>query len=172
MKHQRIRYRRAFWTMMSLALFKAALLLLSYWSLKVLYERYDDDIRPSPFIVFRWDTILPIVVLLGEAICYLVLRKRFFERRYVQFHLRMSFVSSFLFPILHLSGPAILVMIYTPSENQSVFREFGQWSLIIGWFLFLIARFFFIVAIVKSVTSLKEPPEENEPAGFLNDFAQ
>lgn len=98
--------------------------MLSYWSLKMLYERYEDDARPSPLIVFQWDTILPIVILFGEAICYLVLRNRYFERRHVQYHLQMSFVSSFLFPIFQLAGPAILVMMYTPRDNQHIFGAF------------------------------------------------
>jgi hypothetical protein len=171
MKHQHIKYVRAFLIMVFCAMFRVLLMLFSYWSILLMNAKVDPSLRTPTSIVFQLSVIIPILILFAEAVCYLLFRNRLFIRRFVRFHLWMSFISSVLFPILQFVGYIIIPFIF-PSNESNAFQEFNQWGMFIGWFLFGIARFFFIIAMVKSVTSFNDQKQPNEPSGFLDDFAQ
>ena len=171
MKHQHIKYVRAFLMMAFFAMFRVLLMLFSYWSILLMNAKVDPVFRTKPSVVFHPSVIIPILILFAEAACYLFFRNRLFFRRFVRFHLWMSFISSVLFPILQFTGYAIIPFLF-PSEESNAFQVFNQWGTYIGWFLFGIARFFFIIAIVKSVTSLNDQQPANESSGFLDDFAK
>lgn len=152
------------------ALFRVLLMAFSYWSIQQMNTRVDHEFKTSPSIVFQFATIFPIVILFAEATCYLVFRNRLFIRRFVRFHLWMTFVSSFLFPIIQFAG-YVLIPLINPSDEVYAFQEFNRWGMIIGWFLFGIARLFFIAAMLRSVASFNEKESSTEPTGYLDDFS-
>lgn len=118
-------------------------------------------------------SVFPIVVLLAESACYLIFRKRYFIRTIVRWHLWMTIISSVLFPIVQvIVFLGILTPGYSTDELKQIAKTYESLILFIGWLLFAIARLFFIIAMRKSVTSLKEPEQADESTGFLNDFTQ
>ena len=170
MKHRRIKYMSAFLVVILIALFRVFLMLFSYWSIKLMNEKVEPALRTPPSIVFGFMYIFPILVLFVEAVCYLILRKRFFLRRLVRFHLWMTFVSSFLVPIVQYISYIVMPMYFSLDELPNVFKQFNYWGLILGWTLFGIARLFFIAALVRSVASLNDQPT-TESTGFLDEFS-
>ena len=172
MKYRRINYISAFVIVLLIALFRIFLMLFSYWSIQLLNEKVEPALRTPPSVVFSFMYIFPILILFAEATFYLLLRKRFFFLRLVRFHLWMTFVSSFLVPVIQYISYIVMPNYFSLDELADAFKKFNYWGIIIGWILFAIARLFFIAAMVKSVTSLNEPQQENETSDFLDDFAQ
>jgi hypothetical protein len=172
MKYRRIKYISAFVIVLLIALFRIFLMLFSYWSIQLMNEKVEPALRTPPSVVFSFTYIFPILILFAEAIFYLLLRKRFFFRRLVRFHLWMTFVSSFLVPVIQYISYIVMPNYFSLNDLENAFKQFNHWGIIIGWILFAIARLFFIAAMVKSVTSLNEPQQENESTGLLDDFAQ
>jgi heme/copper-type cytochrome/quinol oxidase subunit 2 len=91
----------------------------------------------------------------------------------VRWHLWMTIISSVLLPIVEFVVLLfVLPSTYDSMELSTAVKEYEAQFILIGWFLFVIARLFFIAAMVKSVTSLNEQKKQDESTGFLDDFAQ
>ncbi|RXK62411.1 hypothetical protein ESA94_05225 [Lacibacter luteus] len=173
MKHRRIKFISAFVTLLLSSFFRVFLLLFSYITIVSLNESSSAAKQVPVSTVINFIQIMPPVVLLVEALCYIFFRKRYFVRKLVRWHLWMTIISSVLLPIVEF---AVLMFIlpsaYDSRELSSVVTDYEAQFIFIGWTLFTIARLFFIVAMVKSVTSLNEQKPEDESTGFLDDFAQ
>ena len=169
MKHRRINYLSASIVTLLAFLFRLFLLWGSYYSF-VVYNKEAGAADKLPISnVLNIESLLPPVILLVEAVLYIVLHKRFFQRRLVRFHVWTTVLSSVLFPVAQLIIIDIFLRrIYAPVE----IARYDKFVFFSGWLLFAIARLFFIAAMVKSVTSLKEQKTADESTGFLDDFAQ
>jgi hypothetical protein len=151
------------------SLFRFLLSWAAYFSLTQ-YNRGVSDVEKLPISTdFILSNILPPVVLFAEAVLYVIMRKRFFQRRIVRLHVWITILSSVIFPIAQIIVvDVILSKTYAPIE----IARYDPYILFIGWGMFIAARLFFIIAMLKSVTSLKEPSHTNESSGFLDDFAK
>lgn len=171
MKLRRINYISASVIVFLIALFRVFLMLFSYWSIQMMNEKVEPALRTSPSVVFGFMYIFPILILFAEAACYLIFRKRFFFRRLVRFHLWMTFISSFLVPVVQYISYIIIPEYFPVDELENAFQQFNHWGIIIGWILFAIARLFFIAAMLRSVASLNRQEPATESTGFLDEFS-
>lgn len=151
-------------------MFRLILLSASYYSFQQFNETADQKLPVSEVLNFL--SIFPPVVLLIEAVCYLVFRKRYFLRRLVRLHIWMTIISSVLFPIFEtLFFVFILAPNYTGTDLTKITDTYYYSILIAGWLLFALARFLFIVAFVKSTSSVKDQVVVSESTGLLNEFS-
>lgn len=169
MKHRRINYLSASIVTLLAFLFRLFLLWGSYYSLVVYNEEAGAADKLPISNVLNIESLFPPVILLAEAVLYVVLRKRFFQRRLIRSHVWTTVVSSILFPVAQIIIiDVFLRRIYAPVE----IARYDKFVFYSGWILFAIARLFFITAMAKSVTSLNEQKKQDESTGFLDDFAQ
>jgi len=171
MKCRKINYISTFAIIFLAALFRVLLLLFSYFSIKSLNANLSTENKIPISEAINFLQIFAIVILLAESVCYIIFRKRYFMPVVVRWHIWMTLISSVLLPIVQVIVMAgILPSIYSPNELKQIIKTYEAPTLFFGWLLFAIARLFFIIAIRKSVTSLKEPEQKDEPTGFLDEF--
>lgn len=170
MKHVRIKYISAFIVLFLMAMFRVLLLWVAYYTFQKYGQAADQKMAISK--VLNFSSIFPPVMLLIEAVCYLVFRKRFFFRRFVRLHIWMSIVSSFLFPIAQtIFFVFVLPVNRSAEEIAQISREYNYISFYAGWILFALARFVFVVTFVKSVPSIERPQPVIESKDLLDDFS-
>lgn len=84
----------------------------------------------------------------------------------------MTIISSVLFPIFEtLFFVFILTPNYTGTDLAKITDAYYYPILIAGWLLFALARFLFIVAFVKSTSSVKDQGVVFESTGLLDEFS-
>lgn len=172
MQHRKIRYIAAFVVVFLTAMFRLLLLVVSYHSLQ---EYNTISTKQLPLSeVLNFSSIFPPVILLAEAIAYLLLRKRYFLRLFVRSHIWMTIISSFLFPVFET---IFYFVILSPNSKSSIeladaAKEYRIPILIAGWFLFAIARLFFLLAIMKSVKAIPQKTSNEQSTDLLADFSE
>ncbi len=172
MQHRKIRYISAFVIIFLIAMFRLLLLALSYYSLQ---EHNTISTKQLPLSeVVNFLSIFPPVVLLAEAVVYLLLRKRYFLRPLVRTHIWMTVVSSFLFPIVEtiFYFGVLSPNSKSPAELADAAKEYSSPILIAGWLLFAIARLFFLLSVVKSVKAMPQKTSNVNSTDLLADFSE
>jgi hypothetical protein len=168
MKHRRINYISASIVILLASLFRFLLAGAAYFSL-MQFNRGVSDAEKLPISTdFILSNILPPVVLFTEAVLYVIMRKRFFQRRIVRLHVWMTILSSIIFPIAQIIiVDVILSKTYAPVEM----KQYDPYILFLGWGMFFAARLFFIIAMMRSVSSIKAQQPTIGFTGYLDEFS-
>lgn len=168
MKHRRINYLSASVVILLASLFRLLLSWAAYFSLTQ-YNKGVSDVDKLPISTdFILSNILPPVVLFAEAVLYVIMRKRFFQRRIVRLHVWITILSSIIFPIAQIIVvDVILSKTYAPIE----IARYDPYILFIGWGMFIAARLFFIIAMIRSVSSINEQQSTIGSTGYLDEFS-
>lgn len=151
-------------------------LVVSTWiSISEIDRKYVEKYPTTWSLIF---TIQTKIVLMCTAITvftlviYFIFRHRYVNILYSHIHVWLSFISliivPFLSPVYQMRTPNGIVSDAIRIGNVIVY----PFSLILSLLVFIFAIIFFILAIVKSSTSPKEPEQTDAATGFLNDFTQ
>jgi hypothetical protein len=144
------------------------------WASYYTFQMYNQSVEEKMPLsqVFNFASIFPPVILLVEAVCYLIFRKRLFIRRFVRLHIWMTIISSILFPILQAVIFAFFIQANrNVSEMAQISKDYRFVTFYSGWALFAIARGLFIVTFIKSVVSVEEKNADVESTGLLDEFS-
>jgi hypothetical protein len=156
--------------LIAVAVFRLLLLALTFYSY-VEYNKHLATKLPITFVL-NFKFVFPPFILLAEAICYYLLRKRIFQLKFVRLHLWISVLSSFFLPFVQIILILFILPLYlTKTELINIGKQFDVYLSYGGWIIFAFARLFFIIAMRTSVAVPPVSEKTTESTGYLDEFS-
>lgn len=169
MRKKQFNYKWALWVIVIVLLMRILFFCIYYYTVKNYSRGSENKVNIVELLDF-WVWVFPVLYI-GEGIVYFLLRKRNINRSFVNVHLRCLLFENIIFPFFIAILAQLLSNFLSEEQYQSNMALFGKGRLVIIWAVFIIGHIFFVLAIVKSFNSQKEELKEDEPDGFLDEFA-
>jgi len=158
----------------SIFLVRLYLIISAIISLRELAQRYSYKYPTAWSVIFTVQTKAILIctsITIVTLVIYFILRQRYINVLYSRIHIWLTFISLILIPFL-----SPVYQMSTPNGTLSDTIRIGNvivypFSSVLSLCVFIIAFIFFILTVIKSSTSPKEPGETVQSTGFLDEFA-
>ena len=129
------------------------------------------NMQSSAIRVISLLSIVTLLILVGEAIVYRILRMRFHRMLWVWTHIAILYLILLILPLAYLFGSMILPHYLNTMSYAGWIEKFALVQRILFWSGIAIGHFFFVLTIVYGFRKKKiAKPVQNEPSHLLDEF--